>query len=110
MPGPELVDGKLGAEERAKASKWVSHQAQSIVRKATLILMVRAERTLPGRLPPPPPHMSILFLHVFVVHFCFLSFFQLICQVYVLYESARGTLKKKTPLAKQHCNVGVIPR
>ena len=46
VPGPELADAKLSAEERAKASKWVSHQAQSIVRKATLVLMVRAERTL----------------------------------------------------------------
>lgn len=39
--GVESVDTKLPPEERARASKWVSHQAQSIVRKATLTLMVR---------------------------------------------------------------------
>ncbi|CAB1104889.1 unnamed protein product [Ectocarpus sp. CCAP 1310/34] len=37
--GVESVDTKLSPEERARASKWVSHQAQSIVRKATLTLM-----------------------------------------------------------------------
>lgn len=41
VPGAESPDAKLSGEERARASKWVSHQAQSIVRKATLILMVR---------------------------------------------------------------------
>ncbi|CAM9497928.1 unnamed protein product, partial [Scytosiphon promiscuus] len=39
VPGAENPDAKIAGEERAKASKWVSHQAQSIVRKATLILM-----------------------------------------------------------------------
>ena len=56
MPGADGVDGnKLSADERAKASKWVSHQAQSIVRKATLILMVSVERILAGRCAPPFP-------------------------------------------------------
>lgn len=41
VPEVETINAKLSAEERGKASKWVSHQAQSIVRKATLILMVR---------------------------------------------------------------------
>ncbi|CAM9251564.1 unnamed protein product [Ascophyllum nodosum] len=35
-PGAET---EVSHEERSRASKWVSHQAQSIVRKATLILM-----------------------------------------------------------------------
>ncbi|CAN0055320.1 unnamed protein product [Pylaiella littoralis] len=39
VPGADGPDSKLSAEERAKATKWVSHQAQSIVRKATLVLM-----------------------------------------------------------------------
>ena len=65
MPGPELVDGKLGAEERAKASKWVSHQAQSIVRKATLILMVSAERTLSDSCYPPPPQCPFSYFFIF---------------------------------------------
>ena len=41
VPLVDSPDAKLSPEERGKASKWVSHQAQSIVRKATLILMVR---------------------------------------------------------------------
>ncbi|CAM9582146.1 unnamed protein product, partial [Sphacelaria rigidula] len=39
MPGIENPEHKVSPAERARASKWVSHQAQSIVRKATLILM-----------------------------------------------------------------------
>lgn len=41
MPGAENVESKISQTERSRASKWVSHQAQSIVRKATLTLMVR---------------------------------------------------------------------
>lgn len=43
MPGADGPDSKVSPEERARASKWVSHQAQSIVRKATLVLMVSGE-------------------------------------------------------------------
>lgn len=42
VPGVDSADSKVSPIERSRAAKWVSHQAQSIVRKATLVLMVRA--------------------------------------------------------------------
>lgn len=54
VPGVDTIDAKLSSEERGKANKWVSHQAQSIVRKATLILMVRERERKSGRLMYTP--------------------------------------------------------